>query len=211
MVTDITYHQIASISDPHYDAWLDLYQTSFPLYEQMLVGSINRILRAKENGESLDDHLVAVLDKDSSVIAMAWYEVIRSCDAAALWYLSITPDARGTGIGTQVYGEIIRRVREESPLLNAILFEVEDPVNAHSLQDQEDARRRIAFYLRNGALLLDGIRYTQSVGWQPPVDMRLMVHPLKADLDAEAAYACAESLFEENIERIGSVSLLTKY
>lgn len=195
----LTFHEILSLADDLYDPWLDLYQQSFPVGEQMLVSSHNRALRDRERGVSANPHLLAALDDRKALVAMARYDAVADGDAAALWYLAVVPALRGKGVGAALYGEVVRRVRAELPSAQALLFEVEDPETTRSDEERELALRRIAFYRRNGARRLGGIRYTQSVGWQPAVPMHIMVHLLQ-DRGVEQAFRLAKRVFGDALQ-----------
>ena len=94
----------------------------------------------------------------------------------------------------------------------AVLIEVERPDLAHTEVERVLAERRIAFYRRQGARLLEGVHYVQSVGLhQPPLSMHVMLHPLQS-LDAETAFCLARAVFGgaaggESITRVGPLSL----
>ena len=115
MTPDLTFHEIVSLDDGIYDAWLDLYQTAFPLNEQMRVSAHNQVLRGKQQGASADRHLLAALDATGHLVSMARYDVLRACQAAALWYLAVVPRLRSQGIGSRLYLHILERLRSEAP------------------------------------------------------------------------------------------------
>lgn len=206
MIEGLRFHEILSLGDELYDAFLDLYQISFPLNEQMLVSDHNRVLRGKEEGRSRHQHLLAALDGERVLVGMARYDLIAECRAAVLWYLAVHPDARCKGIGSAFYAEIARRVRLEGPSIRALAFEVQDPEETQSPEERDLAIRRIEFYRRNGAQRLCGIHYTQSVGWQPPVPMHIMVH-LWAPTDLEDVFQLSKCLFGNAVQRVKPLSL----
>jgi len=197
------FHEIVSLSDSLYDPWLDLYQTAFPLNEQMLVSAHNKILRDKGDGLHPDQHFLAALDTQQKLLAMARYDLMRECQAAILWYLAVRTDERSQGIGGQVYQYIMQHARREYPSLRALTYEVEDP---DVTQEREWALRRIAFYQRNGARLLEGIHYDQAVGWQPPVSMKIMVHPYE-EMNAEQAFILAKRVYGDALQKVGPLIL----
>jgi GNAT superfamily N-acetyltransferase len=200
-VEKLTYHEIVNLDDPRYDDYLDLYQKSFPLGEQGLVSEHNRLLRARMRGEDVRDHLLVAVAGDGATVAMARYMLAANETAGALWYLAVQPGLRGAGIGAAVYAEVIRRIRAEAPAAAAVIFEVESPEHAENAEEAETSARRIRFYQRSGARLLGGVRYTQSVGWQPPMEMSLMVHPLET-LDAAAAYRICSAVFGDSLVQV---------
>lgn len=198
----LAFHDIVSLDDPRYDDYLDLYQKSFPLPEQELVSRHNRILRARMRGETPAQHLFVAVGPDGRTAGMARYELARR--AGLLWYLAVREEARGGGLGTAMYAEVIRRVPDTQPDAAALVYEVEAPEDGAA---GETARRRIGFYQRNGGLLLSGVRYVQSVGWQPPLEMCLMVHPLRP-LDANQAFALCSEVFGEALRAVDAPGLV---
>jgi len=203
---EITFAEIKSLDDTLYDYWLDLYQQSFPLNEQMPVSSLNKILRNKATGEANNSHLLACLDSEKRFTALVYYEQMPDCAVAALWYLAVNPKERSQGMGSKIYEMLQTRVRAEQPAVRALFFEVQDPEICNLPEEQEDAHRRIAFYKRNGALQLYGIDYTQSVGWQPPLSMRIMVHCFE-NLTAAEVFALAAQVFGNTLQQNGTLEL----
>lgn len=202
----ITFSEITSFDDVLYDDWLDLYQESFPVNEQMLVSAFNRILRGKMAGEASGDHLAAVLDEENRFAAMAYFEQMPQSEAAALWYLAVDPDRRGQGLGAAVYAELRSLLQAGQPGIRALLYEVQDPNHCDSPEETRDAHRRIAFYKRCGAHLLGGIEYSQSVGWQPPVPMLIMAHPF-VPMTADQVGEIAQQVFGESLKQVGAWAL----
>ena len=190
----LVFHEIGSLEDPLYDSWLDLYQQSFPVDEQMLISRHNQAIRAKTGIE----HIVAALDRSGVLAAIARYDLIPEAGAAALWYLAVSPEDRSKGYGSAFYGEIRRRIQAQSSAVRVVFIEVEDPKAAKPAQRSRDSERRIAFYLRNGARLIEGIKYEQSVGWQPPIPMRLMVHQFEPSATSELM-RMARAVFGDSI------------
>lgn len=197
---------ITEITDPDDDLllpWLDLYETAFPPPERMLVSFYLRLLREKRDGLHPDHHLLAV-QREGVFVGLAHYVIIPEEHLAWLWMFAVTPEARNQGLGAAIYGEIKRRL---PPGTVAMLIEVERPDLAHTEAERELAERRIAFYRRQGAQLLEGVYYVQSVGpHQPPLPMHVMLHPLQT-LDAEWAFVLTCAVFGNSITQTGTLSL----
>jgi hypothetical protein len=90
-----------------------------------------------------------------------------------------------------------------------LLFEVEIPEKAHVAEGsgEEFAARRINWYRRQGARVLGGVRYFQSVDRPlPPVEMHIMAHPLEP-MSAAAIFDLALELFGEAITPVGVPTL----
>jgi GNAT superfamily N-acetyltransferase len=124
-----------------------------------------------------------------------------------LWYLAVSERLRGHGAGSNLYLEILNRVRNEFPSAAGLVFEVERPDQAQTAELGALAERRIRFYQRNGALLLEGVHYVQCTGWQPEVAMHLMVHPF-ITMSALAAFDLCSSVFGDSLCAAGDLSLV---
>jgi len=148
---------------------------------------------------------LAATDEAGEFVGLAQYEVLVEARAACLWYLAVVSERRCQGLGAAIYQEVVRRLGSLD--LQALLIEVELPDHAASPESVELAQRRIGFYRRQGAGLLGGIHYLQSVGpHQPPVPMHLMVHRF-APLGPAEAFAVAKVVFGEDLTQTGSLAL----
>jgi hypothetical protein len=197
---------IKSVADPLYDNWLDIFQTSFPISEQMKVAEINKLLRTQDTPQPTGDRFFVALSETNEVVAMAMYEVGLADNLGALWYMAVPGALRSNGIGSAAYEEITSRIFSDSST-PALLFEVEDP-SFEGVEDAALAEKRIEFYRRKGALLIGGIHYMQHVGWQPPIPMHLMIQPRPGtSVDGESAFTLAMKIFEVSLERTGEIVL----
>jgi GNAT superfamily N-acetyltransferase len=201
----LTYQTICSLNDELLVDWLILYETAFPPEERLLVSTFVRTLQRKEQGERLSTEMLAAVDPERSLVGLAFYESHPKTSTIALWYLATHVAQRRQGFGSQIYQEIICRGRVLE--YHAMVFEVEIPEYALSPEQKELAERRIRFYRRNGAKLLTGIHYTQSVGpHQPVTPMHLMFHPLK-NINSHEAYQIAKQLFGDAVTQSGNLAL----
>jgi len=205
MDLDMDLH-VTEITDPDDDLllpWLDLYEIAFPPPERMLVSFYLRLLRQKRDGLHPDHHLLAVR-RVGVFVGLAHYVIIIEQRLAWLWMFAVTPEARNQGLGAAIYGDIVRRLPAGTV---AMLLEVERPDLAQIEAERRLAERRIAFYRRQGALLLEGVYYVQSVGpHQPPLPMHVMIHPLQP-LNTETAFRFAHTVFGDAITQTGTLSL----
>lgn len=95
-------------------------------------------------------------------------------------YFAIRSDLRGRGLGSTLFHEIARLASEHTPSLEWILFEVDDGRDG----DAERlilSERRIAFYRRLGARLLQNVSYKFPSAFGQPIPMRMMAYPLQQD------------------------------
>jgi ribosomal protein S18 acetylase RimI-like enzyme len=200
---DLTFVDIADINDDLLLAWLDLYETSFPPEEKMLVSSFLLMLKEKSRGEWEHCHMMAELDSDGKLVGIARFDALVETGAAYLWYLAVAPETRGLGLGSALHEETLRRCREAGA--KAAVMEVEIPEEA---SDPEFARRRIEFYRRHGALMLQGVRYMQQVApHQPPIPLHILIRPFEP-VTPQEAFGFVRGLFgEESVTVVGELGL----
>ena len=200
---DLHVTEITDLDDDLLLPWLDLYETAFPPSERMLVSFYLRLLREKRDGLHPEHHLLAVQHEDVFV-GLAHYVLVMEHQLAWLWMFAVTPEARNQGVGAAIYADVVRRLPAGTI---ALLLEVERPDLAHTETERQLAERRIAFYRRQSAQLLEGVHYVQSVGpHQPPLPMHVMIHPLQP-LKADAAFRFAHMAFGDAITQTGELAL----
>lgn len=205
MPETLTFHALVDPSDRLLLPWLDLYETAFPPNEKMLVSNFLYHLGRASRGEPTSARMLAATDRPpaTAFIGLAFFDFDPQRNLALLWYLATIPQARSRGYGSLLYQEVVRQVRQAG--CQALWFEVEKPEEAQSPAARALAERRIAFYQRQGARLLNGIHYLQVVGThQPPTPMHLMVHAFQA-LEAEQAFDQASQVF--HLTRRGALTL----
>ncbi len=197
---DLRITEITTLDDNLLIPWLDLYETAFPANERMLVSFYLRLLKEKWPNH----HLLAV-QCEGIFVGLVHYVVIAEHRLAWLWMFAVTPESRNLGLGAAIYWDVVARLPVGTV---AMLLEVERPDLAHTDADRQLAARRIAFYRRQGAQLLDGVHYVQSVGpHQSPLAMHVMVHLLQP-MDADAAFQLARAVFGDAITQTRELSLL---
>jgi ribosomal protein S18 acetylase RimI-like enzyme len=199
---DLTFKEITDINDDLLLPWLDLYETSFPSEEKLLISTFLVQLKLKVEGKADNWYMLAALDEQGEFAGLLCYEVRADTRVAVFWYLATRPELRGGGIGTACYNEVARRARECGAAL--MLLEVELPEES---ADPDLARRRIEFYRRQGARLLLGVRYMQSIGEHvPPIPMNMMIHPFEPVTPTQA-FDAAKSYFEDDLQQVGELAL----
>jgi GNAT superfamily N-acetyltransferase len=197
-VFPITFYEIKYLADNLLLPWLDLYEISFSPHEKILVSSFLRNLKQKEQNPDHQTCFLAALDELQELVGMVYYELFSNPKAGLLWYLAISPNRRGSGLGAQFYQEIARRVQVAG--CQMLIFEVEKPELMSTDEEQRIASRRIQFYQRQGARLLKGIDYVQMVGPpQPPTPMHLMIQ-LFTDLHADEVARQAAQIFGDQLQ-----------
>ena len=121
------------------------------------------------------------------------YEDGRQAEGAALVYFSkelqfawldyfaIRTELRGRGLGGVLFREIAGLAAKRTPPLDWLLLEVDDDREGDA-QHRATCARRISFYRRLGARLLENVPYRFPSALGPPLPMRLMAYPLRSDV-----------------------------
>jgi ribosomal protein S18 acetylase RimI-like enzyme len=96
---------------------------------------------------------------------------------AWLDYFAIRADLRGRGLGGELFREIVNVAKKHD--LDWMLLEVDDDREG-ALQHKRLCARRIEFYRRLGAKLLQNVPYKFPSAFAEPLPMRLMAYQLGA-------------------------------
>lgn len=199
----LQFVEISDANDELFQNWIDLYELAFPPEERVPVSWFLRLIGEKRQGLAPNSHIQAVLDESGAFVGLLRYDLGEQPAVGYLWYIAITPNARGAGIGSACFDEVVRRARKSG--LRALIFEVEIPEHFDDPDRCENARRRIEFYRRLGAFLLTGIRYVQHVPNQPEVPLHVMVRPIEP-INAVEAFEMARLVLED-VTQVGELAL----
>ena len=203
-MSDICFHEILTLDDNLIQPWFRLYELSFPPEERILIADIIGLLINKSHGLNMNEHLIAA-SEDDKLLGIAYWETRPDYNLALLWYLAVEENLRGRGIGASIYNEIISQAEKSSAI--ALIHEVETIEHQPGDRGREQAERRIEFYRRHGAHLLNGIHYLQSVGpHQPPIPCHIMIRPFQKITPVQA-FELSKSIFGDAITRKGSLTL----
>ena len=129
-----------------------LYETAFPVEEQIPYDDIIHLL------DAMDIDYSAYYDGEMLVgLTM----VLRLSKYNWGWYFAVREELRGKGIGQEILTAVLDKYRGERPFI----MDIESPYQPDA-PNQEQRRRRHAFYLRNGmkdtmtSRTWDGITFT---------------------------------------------------
>ncbi len=161
-----------------------LYEASFPPEELRPFERIREEL-VSPNGERRT-HLLAALDGDR-VLGLSLFALFPKASLGYLWYLCVDPDTRGSGVGGMLYCESLEHLRRDASGqgvgLKGMIFEVER-LTTESHPVYGDPFRRIRFYERLGARMVEGYDYYQpAIPPHGPVPLQLMFHPLETGVE----------------------------
>jgi hypothetical protein len=201
--------EITSPTDPLWPAWREIYLASFPPKERMTVAFLEGVLQKKSAGEASQKHMLVLSGREEreEALSIAFYEDEPEAGITFLWYIATRAEARGSGYGAILYADLCRRAREERAKL--LVFEVEIPetASARSFEDAAWASRRIHWYERQGARILQGVQYYQGVdSTEQLTEMHLMVD-LFEPLEAEQIFSRLQAVFGGSLLQTGSISL----
>ena len=159
---------------------LAIYEQSFPEAERDPVENIAANLVHFDPRTEVP-HLRALVEQDSAV-GFTYFSSYPEYYLGFLKFIAVRQDSRGKGYGPILLQDAIRQLRADGvhatgwPYLG-LVFEVERPETAENDQDRQLRERRIQFYQRNGAKMIEGIDYIAppvTVG-QPSLPFHLMV------------------------------------
>lgn len=195
----IWFREVVSEQDPALNDAVHLYEASFPASERINPNVFRRIVKNRAAGGEARDRSVHLLiaKHEDDVIGMAYclyFEQDPQGDPlhlGYLLYLAVDERCRGLGIGARFYRALTATLQTDAIYrggeLAGIIYEVERPELASSEADRKLRQRRIAFYERLGAHILQGIDYVQPAvnEDQDPVPLYLMYHPLTRDFSPQ--------------------------
>lgn len=185
--------------------WLDIFEPSFPPEEKVLISCFLRLLKQKSEGERQDSHMLAALNERAEMVGIMRFDNDADTRIAYFWYLAVSAEIRSRGLGSACFNEVLRRATDAG--MRALVFEVEIPEEQSDAAHREYAQRRICFYKRQGAQLLQGIRYLQQVNpHQPEILMHIMVRPIEP-ITPQEAFDMARILFEDKVMQVGELGL----
>ena len=164
--------EFRNLEEKDYPRFLELYNSSFPENERRLyksaehVASFVRMKGGKFRGFAVDDNTgdpELLKPENHLFLGFLTYWVFEGY--VYIEHFAVSPEHRGRNIGARMLGHLFRTVSPD------VLIEVEKP-------DTEEARRRIAFYERNGFRLREDINYVQPPysAAQSGLEMMLMTH-----------------------------------
>lgn len=199
------YHlvEMDGLGDPRLPDWLCLYELTFPPEERLLAGELVRILQKPASCQT--HHMLALVETEQGLAGLGLWQSQPQLSTAYLWYLAVQPSLRGGGLGSALYQAIARGALAQHRLL---IFEVEIPAEAPDEASRRLRERRIEFYRRNGARMLKGVHYLETVGPHlPPVPMHLMAHANGLLTPAEV-FTAGKGLFGSLLSQTGELSLI---
>jgi GNAT superfamily N-acetyltransferase len=160
---------------------LEIYEEAFPVEErdapEVLMAAIQRREAGIRVGEPGFHFRIAL--ENGQVGGLAIFHYYPETRLGFIPYLAVHPVRRNSGLGAQLYQHLVNCVREENSESLGVCFEVERPELAKNTADADLRRRRIGFYQRNGARLVEPL-YLISPPMGPGLPENpylIMLHP----------------------------------
>jgi len=162
----IEFVEIKDTKHAGFAAALEIYADAFPSNERQQV----ELLKEKID-KGLSRLYVGYFGDEVVFIAILW--PLKDTEFILLDYIATKKSHRGQGIGTAFLNEICQMLKYNNKFM---LIEVE---NYEYGSQREEKRRRVAFYQRVGAKVMQGVRYVLPPldGSSIPTEMLLMVFP----------------------------------
>lgn len=154
--------------------WWGIYQDAFPTHErepgEVIVASLRRGVGVAVRGRV-----------EERTVALATLHLLREVPAVFLVYLAVDRAWRSQGFGAPLFDFAWQegRVGLQRLGLNArgMIWEVEDPATSANEDERATRSRRLAFFARRGAHLLERPYAQPPLHGGGPVPMRLMYRP----------------------------------
>jgi GNAT superfamily N-acetyltransferase len=121
------------------------------------------------------DRILRIIELDQRAVGYAYLELAPRAASAFLWYVAVSAELRGRGIGRMAIDDTLLMLRREHPELRYALFEVARPVRPEDPAEPTEDRRLLEFYRRLGAYWVRGVDYvipsadasSRSVAYEP--------------------------------------------
>jgi GNAT superfamily N-acetyltransferase len=165
---------------------LALYVASFPPAERApaegIAASIQRVKEVDVRTGYVPHHFAAL--QDGQVTGISFYGYFCQERLGFLYYLAVNPALRGQGLGGWLFRRTAAQLSEDASACRnepprGLVWEVERPADAEMPDERSLRQRRIQFYERQGALLLQGLDFlAPPLGdGLPPVMYHIMFLP----------------------------------
>ena len=146
------------------DQVLGIYEEAFPIEERIPTENLRSMIRQTSAATDHVDHWWAGIDQPDRVWGMASFSYYCATRWAYLPFLAIHNEERGRGLGGYLFQEVLLQVKEDAIRLDGkpgigLCFEVERPQDGHDDAEREKRQRRIRFYERNGAFVINGVDF----------------------------------------------------
>ena len=190
------------------DALWELYDCSFPASERephdVILKTVRDeaglVVRARSEGKTNGFSVVHLLTGPPPAVFLV--------------YLAIRPAYRSRGLGSELFEETWRlasaRQADDKPTSSGMIWEVEIPELAKTADERDGRRKRIRFFERLGASVMEAQYEQPPVDGKGTVPMHLMFKPAESALpDAAKTRSLVDAMYKEKYERQNGIDAQT--
>jgi len=163
--TKPSFHEILDIKDIHFANAMNIYDEAFPSNEKQPLALIKKRIT-----ESRSRLFVGLLNEDVTCMALLWD--FKDLEFVLLDYMAVAKEYRNNQFGTELFKHLSNTI---SACNKYMVIEVEN----HLFGNNKDLRKkRINFYIKNGAHVLNEVPYIlPSLDDTETTEMLLMISP----------------------------------
>jgi hypothetical protein len=161
----VEFHQIVNTEEDYFLQAIQIYEEAFPANEKQSLDLIkNRIIERKSK------LVVGIINSEVVCMSLLWE--FDSLDFVLLDYMAVSKNHRNNKLGTQLFQYLSNIIRGINKYM---IIEVENHLFGNNSIER---KRRINFYIQNGAYVLDNVNYIlPSLDGTSPTEMLLMISP----------------------------------
>ena len=194
-VLHLKFRTTRRVTDTDRAKFIRIYEESFPREER---DETDALLSSIASGERLCDLVYA----GGVLVGLSVLFRLSARNVEFLEYFAVDSGYRNQGIGSRFLGRIAERLRSQQQSTPGVVFEVERPDHAVD-GDRRLRQRRIDFYTRNGAVLVDcALEYeAPNLAGEGTLPYLLMWMPLGSGvkrLEGKLLRACVEAILTES-------------
>ncbi len=146
-MTSTAYRTVEALSGSDRTSFIRIYEESFPCSER---DDTQALLASIEAGS----RVCIVAYSNDQLVGLAVLLALVGLNIQFLEYFAVDSRRRSLGIGTQFLDHLRIELRSAQSPTSGIVFEVDQPDDAES-EERQLRQRRIEFYKRNGAVLVE--------------------------------------------------------
>jgi GNAT superfamily N-acetyltransferase len=187
------------------ESWWSLYFSSFPDFERE---SRETMTNAVAGGLVMDFDL----QLSGRCVGLGVASLFSDPAGIFLSYIAVDPAIRGQGDGSRMFRFIwetgVDRLRQRESYGASLLLEVECPELAESTMDRTIRNRRIDFFRRQGAALLE-LPYRQPAFDQSaaiPMRLMLFADPMPETVDRSRQRAFAAAIYRDRYHAVNGLA-----
>jgi GNAT superfamily N-acetyltransferase len=165
----LEFKAVRRTNSGEFDQALQIYSSSFPPVETKPVSKVKKMLLKDKN------YHLFVMVKDGSVVGISLLYVFKRLRSGLLDYMTIIPEFRGQGMGTELFRRTLNRFKRMCPNSIGLFLEVQKE-DVEDLIERRIRKNRIRFYRGLGAKKVGNVDYLPPPQHGTnPEEMHLMI------------------------------------